>query len=992
VRKDHTRFWTTVTITALKDQDGNLLGFANLTRDDTERRMNEAALQAREAKYRALYENSHDAILLTNPGYGTILTANPAACKLFGYSEQELISLRRGKLLDMSDSGMAAAFAQRAETGEGAAELTFIRKGGERFVARVASKLFTDENGQQMSCTTIQDITARKKAEEALRRSEARFRSLVEYAPLGIVQTDRNGSALSANRKFAEISGYAQNEITGFVHLETALPEDRAFVMELSRKFSAGETETTNYERRMRRKNGATIWVRVNAKLLPDEPGKPREGMVLYEDITERKQAEEALCKSEERSRLLYENAPVGIIQIDRNGEVVYANRKFAEISGYSPEEAVGLTSADVSLLEERERNKQLKELLFAGKIEPINIERRLLRKDKSVIWVRQTATIMHDAQGRPQWGIVILEDVTEKKQAEEALQQSEEKFRATFEQAPLGIAECSIEGRFVEANSKLVEILGYSKDEITHLTIRDVTHPSDLERSLANLQKLVVGKTDSYVMEKRYIRKDRSFVWVNVTASLAPIHGKPQHLVVTVEDISARKKAEEDLKQAMESSYHQANHDMLTGLANRASFNDRLREAVAYAKRDGHLVAIHLLDLGRFKFINDTLGHHVGDLLLKDVAKRIRSHVRATDLAARFGGDEFVVIHTHLTNPAAAGVLAEKLVADLRRKYVLEDQEVQSGASLGIAVYPNDSEEPEELMRHADLALYDAKHRGRFNYQFYRKELGAAFSEAQRLERELTRALRESEFCMHYQPQFDMRSRRMTGIEALLRWHHPTRGKLAAAEFIHDAEHAKLMLSIGEWVLQTACRQHKTWIDSGLAVPLTLNFSSSQLRDPRFLPTLQRMLEEAALPPSLLQLEMRESVLCDPKLSKDLIKQVKDRGLRLALEEFGSEMTALSTLERFPLDEVKPSQGLVRQSPSRKREATILSAIIGVAHDLNIAVCADGVETANQLAAVKEQACDSVQGNLLSSPLDAEEMTRIIELELAHGLIGKIL
>jgi diguanylate cyclase (GGDEF)-like protein/PAS domain S-box-containing protein len=981
VRKDGTRFWATVTTTALKDEQGKLQGFADLARDYTERKSREAVLlQAREARYRALFEHSRDAIFLTRLD-GTILAANPAASELFGHSEQELISMRRDQLLDIVDPRSAMALTKRSETGEGEAELTFIRKGGGRFEARVSSTLFTDENGQQLSCTSIHDITERKQAEEALRQSEERFRLLYENAPVGFIQLDRNGRVTSVNRKFAEISGYSADEVTEFVYLKTALPEDRAIVRERTRKVRSGE-ETYNIERPMLHKDGRTIWVRVNARMLHDKQGELREGLVAYEEITERKQAEEALQQSEERFRLLYENAPLGIVQLDQNGVLISANPKFAEISGYSPEEAIGLTRHDVTLSEERAFIEKNTEDFLSGRIETSQYERRLVRKDKRTIWVRQTAKLTRDQQGKPQWGIVVFEDITERKQAEEALRQSEEKFRATFENMPLGIAECTVEGRFLDANPKLLDILGYTKDEFVHLTIEDVTHPGDMEATLSNFHKLAAGEVDEYVFEKRYLRKDRSMVWVKLTASLTPILGKPNYLVAAIEDITARKKAEEDLKRAMEASYYQANHDMLTGLANRAAFSDRLQEALAYAKRDEHLVAVHLLDLDGFKSINDTLGHQSGDLLLQEVAKRIKSHVRVTDFSARLGGDEFVVIQTHLAEPTAAAILAGKLVEDLGRTYVLAGLEVQSGVSMGIALYPNDAESPEELMKHADLALYEAKHRGRFNYQFYRKELGAAFLEAQRMEQELVRALREEEFCLHYQPQFDLKSGRISGIEALLRWGHPTRGMLTAAEFIQHAERARLMPAIGEWILQTACSQHKKWIDAGLAVPLTLNLSSMQLRDPRFLQILNRILEETGVPAPLLQLEMRENVLWDPKLSQSLLKQMKESGIRLALDDFCADMTGFSTLDRFPLDAVKPGQRMRRELPSKKREAVILAAIIDVAHDLNMDVCADRIETASQLAAVKEQDCDSVQGNLLSSPLDPREMTRLVEME----------
>jgi len=806
-----------------------------------------------DARYRAIFENSHDAILLTRPADGVILAANPAACTLFGYSQQELLSRRRDDLLDPADTRLSEAWVERADAGAIAAELTLVRKGGARFEARVSSRLFIDESAGQVASTNIQDISDRKRVEEALRQSEERF-------------------------------------------------------------------------------------------------------------------------------RLLFEHAPVGILQVDHRGRLTTANRKFREISGYSPEEAHGFGHSDITLPEDRSVVSQHVEDLLSGKADVMNYEKRLVRKDGSTTWVRVTGRAMRDSHGAPRWGIALYEDIDERKRAEDALQHSEEKFRATFEQAPLGIAECTIDGRFIEVNSKLSEILGYTKEELPGLTFTDVTHPGDLERTLANLHKLTTGASSSYVMEKRYIRKDRSFVWVNVTASLRSAHGKPPYLILMVEEITARRLARENLKTAMELSYHQANHDVLTGLANRAAFTARLRDALAYAKRDGHHVAIHMLDLDRFKSVNDTLGHHVGDLLLTEVARRIQSHVRTTDLVARLGGDEFVVIQTHLAMPSAASVVADKLVADLKRKYILADQEVESGASIGVAIYPDDAEDPDELIKYADMALYDAKSRGRFNYQFYRRELGAAVLEAQQMDQELLRALQENEFFLNYQPQFDLKTGRMTGIDALLRWHHPTRGRLAAAAFIQDAERARLILPIGEWVIRTACTQYKAWIDGGLLVPLTLKLSPTQLRDRRLVETLQRILHETGVPPSMVQLAIREGVLWDPKFPTSLMTQMKEAGLRLAIYDFGTEMTALATLDRFPLDAVNPGHALVRALPGRQHGAAIFTAIVDVAHDLNMRVCAPGVETQNQLTSVKEQGCDSAQGYLLSVPLDADEMQRLIE------------
>jgi diguanylate cyclase (GGDEF)-like protein/PAS domain S-box-containing protein len=807
-----------------------------------------------EARYRAVFEHCTDAMLLTELD-GRIMSANEAACHLFGYTTAELLARNVSQLLDSSDPELAPALARRAASGEMTAELRFVRSSGESFDARVASKLFNENGGQTMASMIVHDISDRKHAEALLRESEQRF-------------------------------------------------------------------------------------------------------------------------------RLLYENAPIGIGHIDLNGNWTYVNQAFATIAGYAPQELIGRSNLELAPPDERERSRQLTEQMLAGAIE-IQRDRRLLRKDGSTRWIRLTAKMLHDDAGRPQYGIVLFFDITEAMHVTEALRRSEERYRNTFEHAPLGIAECAADGRFVAANTTLLTMLGYTMDELENLSNQDITHPADQEASIENFHKLLTGQQAVTVAEQRYLRKDRSQLWVNVTISLRG-SGDGPHLLAIIEDVTARKKAEEALRSAVEYSFHLASHDPLTGLANRASFNERLKDALKYAQRDRHLVAVHMLDLDRFKSINDTLGHHTGDLLLKEVGRRIRAHIRETDLAARLGGDEFVIIQTHLAEAAAAEVLAEKIVVELSLPYQLDGQEVYSGTSMGIALYPDDAHEPGQLVKLADLALYEAKNQGRLNYQMYRVALGTAAQEAKRFERELQRALSEEELCLHYQPQYSLDDGRIVGIEALIRWHHPERGLLTAAEFIQDVENANLMLPVGEWALRTACTTQAGWVRAGLVVPLTLNVSSKQLRHPRFLPILNKVLDETGLPPSLLRLEMRESALLDPKFSANTLKDVRRRGVRLGLDDFGAELAALSSLQKFPLDIVKPGQELVRRLSRHDHGSAILSALVGVARDVKITVCADGIETPEQLTAVKNLGFDCGQGYLLSPPLTSEDMDRLVAAELA--------
>lgn len=830
---------------------------------------------------------------------------------------------------------------------------------------------------------TYTDIHEQKLAVEARAKTESKIRKIVESDIIGICEYRFDGKLTEVNDKLLEMLGYTRQEFEqhGLSWRALTPPEwEKADSWAWGQLQSAGRMKP--FEKEYFRKDGSRLPVWMGATNF-EEPAD--EGIAYILDISELKQAQLEVQESETRFRAFAENIPQLTWMANSDGSRFWFNNRWFEYTGTTLEEMQdwGWTRVHRPDYVDAVKAKYCSEIVEHQRTWEDTFPLR--GADGSYRWFLSRAVPIRDQSGRIVRWFGTNTDVTDQRRTEEALRQSEEKFRATFEHAPLGIAECAFDGRFTTANPKLLDMLGYTSEEFEHLSVLDVVHPIEAEETLSHFQKLISGEADVCVKEKRYVRKDRSIVWVNITASPKHIEGKPQCIIAIIEDITARKKAEEDLRRALEQSYHLANHDPLTGLTNRASFTDRLKDALLYAQRDDHLVAVHFLDLDRFKSINDTLGHHVGDLLLKEVAKRIKAHVRATDLVARFGGDEFVIIQTHLANPVAAGVLAEKIVEELGRPYLLEGQDVHSGTSIGIALYPSDAENAENLVKCADLALYEAKNRGRYNYQLYREEMSAAAHEAQRIEQELRRALYESEFCMHYQPQFDLQSRRITGIEALIRWRHPKKGLLAASEFIHDAENANLMLPIGEWALRTACRQHKKWIDAGLAVPLTLNVSSKQLRHFRFLQILGKTLEETKLPPSSLQLEIRESVLWDQRFSASLLKEMKNSGLLLSLDAFGTELTALSSLHRFPLDVVKPSKELVKKLPSREREATILAAIIGVAHDLKISVCAEGVETVDQLAAVKDQGCDSAQGYLLSFPLDVDEMERLIEIELAH-------
>ena len=685
---------------------------------------------------------------------------------------------------------------------------------------------------------------------------------------------------------------------------------------------------------------------------------------------------------------LLQQISDYAFYLLDANGCVATWNAGAARIMGYAEREIVGRHFAVFFSPTDVAQGKPARALSIATAEGVYREHGWRIAQDGHRFWAEATLTALHDRRGRLYGFAKLTRDITETKRMEDALRESEERLRVMFDHAPVGIAECTTTGRLMAANPRLCAMLGYAADELNMRYLDDILHPADSDAAQACFQQLLANGSDTCAYMARCVRRDRSFVWVNVSMS-ASRHtetGEPQCIIGIVEDVTAKKRAEEDLRNALERTFYLATHDPLTDLANRAHFQERQRDALAYAMRDGHQVAILLLDLDRFKHVNDTFGHQIGDQLLQEVARRIRHTIRATDVAARLGGDEFGIIQTHLLEPEAAGRLAAKLVDELGRPYHLDGHEIQSGASIGVALYPRDAEQPEQLMLFADLALYEAKHGGRHACHFYSATLSEAVKVQRQFESELSRAFQAEEFCLYYQPQYELSSGRMIGIEALLRWHHPERGLLPAHAFIQHADSLGLAAPLGHWILRTACLQHAAWVRGGFDVPLTLNVSTKQLRHPHFAASVEQILAETRLPPGSLEFEVQEKVLLDDKAARGVLFRMKEAGARISLDDFGTGSTAFSCLYEFPLDVVKPARSLVQELPSRTVKTAIAEAILQVAGNLQIMVCATGVETAEQYAYLKEHGCRAAQGHYFSAPLTANEMTRLVQQQVqAH-------
>ena len=566
-----------------------------------------------------------------------------------------------------------------------------------------------------------------------------------------------------------------------------------------------------------------------------------------------------------------------------------------------------------------------------------------------------------------------------ERTEAFQRLAESEERYSSTVELAAIGIGHVAMDGRFIHANRQLCDMLGYTSEELLKRTVKDVSHPDDTGVTDEVAPQLRSGQIDSFKVEKRYLRKDGSVMWVRITvAEKRDQRGDPLYDISIVEDISDRKLAEERVE-------YLATHDEMTGLPNRTMFMQLLERAISSSERYGRRFALLFIDLDRFKSINDSLGHEAGDMLLKEMASRFRRCIRASDLVARLGGDEFVVLVDEIQAEEAA-VVARHVVSAALKPVSIGGQDCRVTASVGIASYPADAEDAQSLMKNADMAMYLAKEEGKNNFQFYSKEIRALSIERIALEANLTNALERDEFLLQYQAKVSIRTGEINGVEALLRWWNPQLGSVPPAQFIPVAEDTGLIVPIGKWVLLTACTQSVTWQRAGLApVCMAVNVSPRQFRDPGLLDDIAEVLETTGMEPHLLELEITEGmVMHDVRHAVQKLRTIKQMGVRIAIDDFGTGYSSLAQLKQFPIDTLKVDRSFIRDIPSNAEDKAITEAIISMGRTLGVTVVAEGVETAEQQAFLSSRSCDEMQGYYFSKPSHPDRFASLLRKHLA--------
>ena len=842
---------------------------------------------------------------------------------------------------------------------------------------------------------------------DELRKTMLEQRAIFDNVTVGILFS-RNRVVVACNALCAETLGYGEEELIGLPGL-SLYPTEQAY-QTLARK--AGPVLAAGLpfhdEIMYRRKDGSTFWARTSAKAI--DPQHPQDGTIwIIADITAEREVREELEQTSHELEAVFETSFVGIAVLHED-HILRCNRRYAELLGYTVNELVGETMRKLHPAD-ADYESALAAFhadLLSGKEH--QREQRLCRKDGSSIWARISARPFEPA--RPDEGSVwMLEDITDRRSADERVRAALAEQELIFNNAAVGMM--FVRNRIVSrCNRKFEEIFGYAEGElignstlVLYPTLRDYD-----DDGMEVYETLRRGETA--VGERPLRRKDGSLVWIRATGHRTDAPGPGLDVIWIYEDVTERHQAEEALirahdeleqrvvertselartnsqlqaeiyerLQAEQRIWHIAHHDALTGLPNRSLLLDRLDQALTKAARSKHRVAIMFLDLDRFKSINDTLGHHVGDLLLKHVAERLRESVRAVDTVSRLGGDEFVVVLHEIQAPEDAMMVAEKILSALATAVVIEGHTLYATPSIGISIYPDDGEEAYALMKNADTAMYHAKENGRNTFQFFTAQMNDETNRIFTLEQRLRHGLEHKQFVLHYQPLVDHASGNICGMEALVRWNDPESGLLLPEDFIPVAEEIGLILPLGEWVLREACRQNMEWQRQGYpALRVSVNLSARQFRQKGLVDTVRAILRETGMAPELLELEITESSLmhdADETLVK--LRQLTEMGITLAIDDFGTGYSSLSYLKKFSVSRLKIDRGFVRDLCHDKDDAAIVSTIVAMANHLGLHTMAEGVETDAQLQTLLNFGCKQFQGYLFSHPLPPSEAALI--------------
>ncbi len=928
-------------------------------------------------------------VAITDPQH-RIQWVNETFTQLTGYTQAAARGRAAGDLLFFDGTDMATVRRARElyaqKSGARFEVLIRTRDGRERWIEADLEALLDEQGEVEGYIALHRDVTEQVRVREAMRLNEHRARMMMEGANVGTWEFDLSRGTVTLNEAFCKMLGYQPHELAlGPEGLrELCHPDDAAEADRQVGNVMAGRTDLFRGSHRVRARDGSWRWVvGAGGVLERSADGAPLRVFGVQLDVTDQRRADDERRRAAENLAVIAANVPGMIFQwrlnADGQPQYLYASPGARDLYGVSPEELMSNERSMADFLVNPEENTLDRAAMLhsAATLTPWHAEHRLITSEGETRWLEANAIPQRNADGSTTWTGYVY-DVTRRKLAEEELRVSEEKLRSLYDLSPLGIALSDSDGRFLQTNYAMEVITGYSRQELSTMNWWDWTADNGDEDQRQRVQSLMQSGRFG-PLEKELTRKDGSKVPVQVTGIMVTASDGTRLMWCMIEDIADRKRAEQRIS-------FLAYHDPLTGLDNRLGLRTRLVEALAAAGASRSRIAVMMIDVDRFKTINDTLGHDAGDRVIVELARKIRGAAHERDIVARIGGDEFVVVLTQLHSEVQLKSVAGQVFDRLRGRIEVDGSTVHVTVTAGVSVFPGDGTDAQTLMKKADIALYAAKAGGRDAYEIYQPAMTQVADQRLILETELRDALAEGQFELHYQPQMDTLTGRPIGMEALLRWNHPTRGLIPPALFIPIAEETRLIEPIGEWALTAACRDMRAWLDNG-GEPLIMavNLSPLQFAREDLAERIAAALATTGLPPKLLELEITESAaMSAPDVAARSLARLKQLGVQLAIDDFGTGHSSLARLKMFNVDRLKIDASIVTDCAADAYDAALCRATIALGRALGLEVVAEGVETSEQWQFLAQEQCNSVQGFLFARPMPAEEAFHFLRAALA--------
>jgi diguanylate cyclase (GGDEF)-like protein/PAS domain S-box-containing protein len=973
IGKDGSIFWIRDRACFIKDEKGKKICWQGIILDITDRKQAEIELERREELYRTLTRNiPKTAVLIFDHDFRYSL-ADGTQLKEHKFSREMFEGKTLFEVFPPEIAGEWEEYYRRALAGE----VVSLEKTMDDGCFQIYVVPVKNENDEVYAGMAVwQDITERKSAEASLKESEARYRNLFENANDLIYVHDLKGNYLSVNQTAERVIGYTREEAMKMNMREIIVPSHYKRTLKMMKEKFSG-AEQTVYEVDCVTKDGKQITLEVNSSLI-DQNGSPLAVQGIARDITERKRAEQSLKESEESYRELFENANDLIYTHDLTGNFTSLNRAGETITGFTRVEALKMNICEVVAPEFLEAARAM----TARKVEgdaPTAYELEIIAKDGHRVYLELSTRLILQ-NGVPIGVQGIGRDITERKRTEKSLHNTVSLFISTFESTADGIVVIDPnEQRIITFNRKFVEMFNLppkvlDQNNTTKLVEFVSKQIKDPEKFLEDLEELysdplatathILEFTDGRIYE-RYSQPQF-------------MEDKPVGRVCCFRDITKRRHAEERL-------LHYALHDTLTNLPNRAQFMNHLKQAVERAEGNPFArFAVLFLDLDRFKVINDSLGHAIGDKLLVAIAERLSSCIRPGDVVARLGGDEFTILLNRTGGVEDVARVAERLQKKLSEPFRLNNYEVFTSASIGIIVSDDLSRQPDDFLRDADAAMYRAKESGKARYEIFDTEMHVRNMNLLQVEMDLRHAIDRDEFEVFYQPIVSLQTGEINEFEALIRWRHPKHGLVAPNEFISVAEETGLIIQIGKWILAEACRQTSDWqkrFPNAKPLSISVNLSAKQLMHPALMSQVSEILLETGLNPRHLKLEVTEStVMENSETALGVLSELRELGISLSTDDFGTGYSSLSYLHRFPFERLKIDRSFINKMDLDDKSEAIVRTILLLGQNLNIETVAEGIETEKQLEILRAHGCPYGQGFLFSKPLAAEDAARLLE------------